>query len=159
VYLGRQKCEVGCIKMEERGGRCFQSTLCIWLSLFSITHTFLLSYVQYTPCRWINPSPPNLTPTGLIMQRVRAAWGVIGAADACVLVGYSQMFSLRFQVNCLTVTNFELQFPASVPVCGAERRCVLVSISALYYRIHRVRGLALMGTVASCVISSSSSKQ
>jgi len=69
------------------------------------------------------------------------------------------MFSLRFQVNYLTVTNFELQFPASVPVCGAERRCVLVSISALYYRIHRVRGLSLMGAVASCVVSSSSSNQ
>ena len=39
------------------------------------------------------------------------------------------MFSLRFQVNSLTVTNFELQFPASVPVCGAKRRCVLVRIS------------------------------
>jgi len=55
------------------------------------------------------------------------------------------MFSLRFQVNYLTVTNSELQFAASVPVCGAERRCVLVSISALYYRIYRVRDLALMG--------------
>lgn len=158
MYLGRQKCEVGCIKMEG-GGWCFQSTLCIWLSLFSITHTFLLSYVQYTPCRWINPPLPNLASTGLIMQRVRAAWGVIGAADTCVLMGYSQMFSLRFQVNCLTVTNFELRFPASVPVDGAEHRCVLVRISALYYRSYRVGDLALMGAVASCVVSSSSCNQ
>lgn len=44
------------------GEWCFQSTLCIWLSLFSITHTFLLSYVQYTPCRWINPHPPQPRP-------------------------------------------------------------------------------------------------
>jgi hypothetical protein len=122
----------------------------IWLSLFSITHTFLLSYVQYPLVGGSTPTP-NIAPTGLIMQHVRAAWGVIGAADAYVRMGYSQMFSLRFQVNCLTVTNFVLQFPASVPLCEAEPRCVLVSISALCYRIYQVWDLALVGAiVASC---------
>lgn len=106
--------------------------------IFYYTHISIILRTIH-PLSVDQPPPPNLAPTGLIMQRVRAAWGVIGAADACILMGYSQMFSLRFQVNCLTVTNFELQFPASVPVCGAERRCVLVSISALYYRSYRVR--------------------
>jgi hypothetical protein len=61
---------------------------------------------------------PNLTPTGLIMQRVRTSRSIIGAADACVHVGYFQLFSVRFQVNCSAPEIFPMRYLSYIPDPG-----------------------------------------
>jgi len=72
--------------------------------IFYYTHNFY--YPTYnTPLVGGSTSPHPVIPTGLIMQRVRTAGGVIGTADACLHMECFHLLSVRFQVNCSVLTT------------------------------------------------------
>lgn len=100
--------DVNLRRQRGRGGAFNQPCVYDWVYFLLHTHFYYPTYNIPLVC---GSTPHNLTPQGLIMQRVRTAWGVIGTADVCLLMGYFQLFSVRFQVRCLALTNFALQYP------------------------------------------------
>lgn len=133
----------------KKGWGCFQSTLCIWLSLLSITHTHFYYPTYNKPLVGVsNPQPyphrVNYAACRNILERYRRSWclrprGIFPAVLSSIpgeLLGSDKLCNAVCELHTKTVLSVCADVLISMWWNGRiEYRCVLVKVLSSYYGV------------------------